>query len=505
MKNVDVIVIGGGHNGLTTANFLAKRGKSVLVLEKQSQLGGTAAQREFHPGFASGGVLFDTSLVRQETLQELNGEFEFNQSAPPIYIPDPKGPGINLYFDAKLSYPEIAAYSEKDAKKYIEFRSFIERVSKPIRTFLTTVPAHFEKMTMGEKFHLFKTSLSLRRLGKKDMMEFLRIPPMCVADWLNEWFETDILKAALALDAVNKTFAGPWSPGTALNLLFQESMRETGLKHGPLGLINALEKSARKNKVEIRTNCQVQEVIIEDGSAKGVLLENGEKILADTVFSALDPKNLFHQLIRPEHLNFKLEENVNHFRGRGSLAILNLAIEGYLKFINRPQLLIEHARLVSDLDHLEKAFDCLKYKQASNSFALELFVPSVTNPQLAVSGHSVISLAIHFVPYDLNSESTLQTKQVVEQEVIAQLKSFTQDFNVIASEILFPKDLEQKYSLTQGHLFHGEHSIDQLMVRPFPECARYETPIKRLHLCGSGSFPGGNLTCLPGKLAADSL
>ena len=498
-SNYDAIVIGAGHNGLTTANFLAQKGLGVLVLERKKELGGLAGGRHFYSGHSTEGLLTDTTRVQKDILTSLNLEFEWNDHTPPCFTPTKKGTGLHLYHETHLAENEIAKISPKDAEKYKEFRDFIKRVSGPVKSFLQTVPPHFEKMTVSERWNIFKASLSLRLLGKKDMLELIRIPPMCVADWLDEYFESDCLKGSLALSAVSSLFAGPKSPGTAFNLLIHEVTRGTGLKGGAKSLIKALANKAEKYGVEILKEKEVVEVIVKGSDVKGVRLDSGEEITSQRVIASSHLKTLFLKLIKPECLSPTFENRLNNFRHRGTTAVVNLAIKGKLQFKCRPDLSIKSARIVDSLYNLERAFDAVKYNEISEDPSLEIFVnDSILSPE----GHSSLTILAHYVPYHLKDGWTQEKKEKLGKKIIEKLQSYCLDFEVKGHEVLIPVDLEKEYFIEGGHLHHGEHSIDQLLVRPLPECARYETPIRGLYLCGSGSFPGGNLTCLPGYLCS---
>jgi phytoene dehydrogenase-like protein len=501
-SNYDVIVIGAGHNGLTAANFLAQKGFGVLVLERKKELGGVAGSRHFHSNYSTEGLLTDTTRVQKDVLAKLNIELDsllWNEQTPPCLTPTKEGPGLNLYVDPLLAESELAKISTQDAKKYKEFRAFIKRVSGPVKSFLQTVPPHFEKMTVSEKWNIFKTSVSLRLLGKKDMLELMRIPPMSVADWLDEYFESDVLKASLALTAVSSLFAGPHSPGTAFNLLIYEVTRGVGLKGGAKSLVDVLVKKAETLGVEIVREKEVVEVLVEESEVKGVRLASGEDIKASRVLASSHLKTLFLKLMKPENLSPTFENHLNNFRHRGTTAVVNLAIKGDLQFKCRPDLKVESARIVESMNELEKAFDAVKYKEISQDPALEV---SLHPSNLAPSGHHSLSILVHYVPYELKGGWTQEKKDQLGQKVLEKLKRYCLEFEVIGHEVLTPVDLEKEYFLEGGHLHHGEHSVDQLLVRPIPECARYETPIRGLYLCGSGSFPGGNLTCLPGYLCS---
>ncbi len=508
----DVIVIGAGHNGLTVANQLAQKKKKVLVIEKNSEVGGLARKREFHLGFFSNGLLHDTTMLNRELVKNLGLEnfgFKYNEKALKFYTPVSSKSSdaqnwLGVSHDSEVGADEIRKISAADAKKYKEFRAFIQRISGPIKMFLQTVPPKFEKMTLQEKFSLLKTSVALRLLGKKDMLEVLRIPPMCVADWLGEWFVTEELKSNLALTALSGTQTGPWSPGTAMNLLFKEVQRTNGIVGGPAVLISSLSRAAQEFGAVILKEKTVSKVTIDNGAVTGVELATGEKIFAPVVVSSCDPKTTFNKLVEAQFLLPSFEAKIKNYRSKGTLAQMNLAIKGSFEPLNAPasgESAPSFYRIVDTIDNFERAFDACKYGEASSSPALEICVNSSVGKDMSPTGSTSVSILVHFVPYTTAEKNAAVRSQVAEA-VMKILKSKFKPFEVLASEVLTPFDLEKEYSITGGQITHGEHAIDQMIVRPVPECSRFETPIDGLFLCGSGSFPGGNLTCLPGYLAA---
>jgi phytoene dehydrogenase-like protein len=327
---------------------------------------------------------------------------------------------------------------------------------------------------------------------------------MCVADWLNEWFENKRLKAALAGAGLTGNFAGPWSPGTAFNLLLWECTARYRIKGGPQSLIAALEKAARSLGVEIRTGAEVRQFMVSGGKIEGVVLTDGERLSAAIVAAACDPRHTFLDLLPGNQVENRQENRVRHIRGTGTTAKVNLALSTRLEFNGRSKERIEFARTGHHLDHIEKAFDACKYGRFSADPILDIHIPTVSNPDLAPPGHSVVSVLVNFVPYGLQPQWNQDQIEKLGDTVVETLDQYAPGITdaIVAREVLSPVDLEKRYGLMQGHILHGEHALDQLVLRPTPECARYQTPIKGLYLCGSGSHPGGGITCGPGALAA---
>ncbi len=506
----DVIIIGAGHNGLTAAALLAKQGRKVLVLERRNIIGGLAAGEEFHTGYYSSGLLHDTGQVRARVVKALDLKshgLDFLARRPSVLALDPDGRGMLMGSKERLTAKEIDSYSPEDAGQYRQYRKFIKRVAAVVNRIFDEPPPALDSFNSRSLWDLFRTGFALRRLGKTTMLDLMRIAPMCVADWLNEWFENSRLKAALACAGLSGNFAGPWSPGTAFNLLLWECTAQYRIKGGPRSLIAALEKAAEFQGVVIRTESEVSEIQVSGGRVKGVVLKGGELVQASIVGSSCDPRHTFLDLVPRNQVENWQEHRMQHIRGTGSTAKVNLALNAKLKFNNRSREKIEFARTGHHLDHIEKAFDDCKYGQYSADPILDIHIPTISNPDLAPPGHSVVSILVHFVPYGLQPQWNRDQTQKLGDTVVATLQRYATGVSesIVAREVLSPVDLEKRYGLMQGHILHGEHALDQLILRPTPDCARYHTSIKGLYLCGSGSHPGGGITCGPGALAAAAI
>lgn len=515
----DVVVIGAGHNGLTAAAILARAGRKVLVVEGREVIGGLAAGEEFHPGYRSTGVLQDTAGIRRWVVADLGLEqhgLAFCSSPPPVFVPELSGPGLELFRDPGDAAEELSRHSShlrasgatsQDAERYGEYRAFLARITPVLRRLLDRPPPEIFEPGLGDLLELGRSALSLRLMGKRDMMELLRIAPMCVADYLGEWFDSELLKAALAGPAIAATWTGPWSPGTNLNLLLDEAHREGPVKGGPQALVVALERAARAQGVEIRTGARVEGLELRQGRVAGVRLQDGEILEATAVAASCDPKQVFLRLLPAGASPRQSEQNMVNFRSRGTTAKVNLALSGYPRLACRPDVTPAVIRTGETLDQLERAFDPVKYRQLSDEPVLDVHVPTIESPELAPDGHHVFSILASFAPHDLEGGWTDERKDELYQRVVSALGRYAPDLEdaIVGSEVSTPAALETRYGITGGHLYHGEHSTDQLVVRPTPECARYQTPFAGLFLCGSGSHPGGGITCAPGALAARAM
>lgn len=505
-KTYDIVVIGGGHNGLTAAITLAKKNKKVLVLEKRPIFGGVAAGEEFHPGYSTTGLLQDTSGVRPQVIKELNLEkfgLKTKKSRANVSILSKDGKYIQLSSDVSKACADIAKFSQKDADAYKEYRTFIDKISPFIKSLLNELPPDLSNLRGKQLWELAKKGLSLKKLGKKTMMEFLKVAPMSVADFLNEKFETPFLKAGIAGPAIYGSYTGPWSSYTTLNLLMWECTANESIIGGPQALISALEKAAKDAGVEIRTKSQVDKITLDENrKVTGVKLVNGEEISAPMVTSSCTPYVTFYELLMPNHISYSLEHAIKHYRSRGTTAKVNLAVNKLVNFNGVTG--VEFARTGNSFDEMERAFDPVKYRKFSGEPVLDIHIPSIENTSLAPAGHAVVSILVHFAPYHFEEGWSEKTKERLLENVMKTLSLYVPDIksSIVASEVLSPVDLELRYSLTNGHIFHGEHAVDQLITRPIPSCARYATPIEGLYLCGSGSHPGGGITCMPGYLGA---
>ncbi|MEJ2169801.1 MAG: NAD(P)/FAD-dependent oxidoreductase [Desulfobacterales bacterium] len=504
----DAIIIGAGHNGLTAAALLAKQGRNVLILERRCIIGGLAAGEEFHPGYHTVGLLHDVSQIRARVVRALNLKshgLQILSQRPAGLALDPGGRGILLGNKDRQTAKEIGFYSPEDAGRYLKYRKFIKRVAGVVNRIFDKPPAAPTDHRM--LWHLFKTGFALRRLGKTTMFKLLGAAPMSAADWLDQWFETGCLKCGLANAGLGGSFAGPRSPGSAFNLLLWECAARHHIRSGPQALIDALEKAAKSYGVEIKTESEVSEIEVFEGRVRGVVLKKGERIPAAVVAASCDPRHTFLDLVPGHQIESRLKRRIQHIRGTGSTAKVNLALDTQLQFSGRAGEKIAFARTGRTLDQIEKAFDACKNGRYAADPILDIHVASASDPDLAPPGHSVVSILVHFVPYDLRPQWDRDQIEKLGDSVVAALEQYAPGVSnaIVARQVLSPVDLEARYGLKRGHIFHGEHALDQLILRPSPECARYHTPIEGLYLCGSGSHPGGGITCAPGALAASAV
>ncbi|HEV8336007.1 MAG TPA: NAD(P)/FAD-dependent oxidoreductase [Candidatus Polarisedimenticolia bacterium] len=507
----DFIVIGGGHNGLVAAALLAKNGRKLLVVERRDVLGGLGALEEFRPGFRTPGLLHDTASFRPQVAELLQLErhgLVWRDDEVPVYFPQAAGRGLLLYRDPARAEPEIAAFSRRDADRYRAWRGFLGRIRNFLARLQDEPAPKLGAQGLGDLWDLARRGLALRRLSEDEMLDVLRVLPMCVGDYVGEWFETKLLRAGLAGESVAGTWLGPWSAGSAANLLLHEALTGREIRGGAAVLTRALEESCRAHGAEIRTSSPVRRILVEGGKVRGVELEGGERIDALGVLSSCDPKRTFFEMIAPRDLPAEIEEAIRHWRCRGTTAKVNLALSGPLDFAGRPGGVFEAIRTGEELDDLERAFDPVKYGEYPARPILDVRVPSLSEPSLAPSGNHVVSILAHFVPYHVRGGWTEDRKKALADHVVQTLAVYapTLPERILSGEVLSPADLESRYGLTEGHIHHGEHGLDQMFsLRPAASCSRHLTPLPGLILCGSGTHPGGGITGGPGSLAAAAI
>jgi len=513
----DVVIIGGGHNGVVTAFYLAKAGYKPLVLERNAQVGGAAVTDEFHPGFRCSTLAHTAGPIRADIVRDMQLEKHGLRLITPdvcVTALSPDGRALSLYQDVNKSAQEIAAFSQKDAAKYPEFERSLGKISKVIGEALAITPPDIDHPSSGDLWSMLKTGRAIRKLGKKDMFRLLRWGPMAVADLASEYFETELLRAVIAARGVFGTFLGPWSAGSALVLL----IRAAGDPHpagsacfaaGGMGAVTqAMASAAKAAGVEIRLGAEVIEIRVQNGVATGVLLSTGEEIHAKAVISNADPKRTLLKLTDPTHLSPDFVQKLQHYRGNGTVAKVNLALAGLPKFTalknGDVNALKGRIHIGNEIDYLERAFDEAKYGNFSRQPYLDATIPSLTDPTLAPEGKHVMSIYVQYAPYKLKGDWEEQRK-ALGQTVVQTLAQYSRNLPelILTHQIITPRDLEDKYGLTGGQIFHGELALDQFFtMRPLLDWARYRTPIQSLYLCGSGTHPGAGLTGGSGANAA---
>jgi phytoene dehydrogenase-like protein len=513
----DIVIIGGGHNGLVTAFYLAKAGFKPLVLERRAQTGGAAITEEFHPGFKCSTLAHAAGPIRPDIVRDMQLEQHGLQRITPeatVVSLSPDGRALTLYDDTQKSAQEIAKFSPKDAAKYPELQESLRKMGSVIGDALKLTPPDIDSPNKTDLWGMLQTGRALRKLGKKDLYRLLRWGPMAVADLVAEYFETDLLRGTVAARGIFGTFLGPWSAGSALVLLIRGAgdPHPAGSAHfvaGGVGAITqAMSSAAKAAGAEIRTNAEVAEIRVKDGVAVSVVLKSGEEIPAGAIISNADPKRTLLKLVDPTHLSPGFAEKLQHYRMMGTVAKVNLALDGLPNFTalknGNAAALSGRIQISHGIDYLERAFDESKYGDFSKQPYLEVTIPSLTDPSLAPKGKHVMSIYMQYAPYKLKGDWNAQ-RGALGDTVVSALAQYAPNLPglVLEGQIITPKDLEDTYGLTAGQIFHGELALDQFFtMRPLLDWARYRTPLANLYLCGSGTHPGAGLTGGSGANAA---
>jgi phytoene dehydrogenase-like protein len=519
----DVIILGGGHNGLVAAFYLAKAGFKPLVLERRAQVGGAAITEEFHPGFRCSTLAHNAGPLRADVVRDMQLEKHgLNLTAPEVNTASllPDGRSLVLYSDAKKAAQEIAQWSQKDAASYVDFGTALGKIGKVIGEALLLTPPNIDSPNSSDLWGMLKTGRSIRNLGKKDLYRVLRWGPMAAADLVAEFFDTEPLRATIAARGIFGTFLGPWSAGSALVLMLRAAADPSpnptpaGSVQFPAGGIGAITlamaAAAKQAGAEIRTSAEIAEIRVKDGIATGVVLTSGEEIFARAVVSNADPKRTLMQLVDPAHLSPDFLQKIKNYRCMGTVAKINLALSALpeftaLKAKRNGNLLQGRVQISPEIDYLERAFDESKYGNFSRHPYLEITFPSLSDLSLAPAGQHVMSIYMQYAPYKLKNGDWENQSKALGETVVKTIAEYAPNLpqTILSHQIITPKDLEETYGLTGGHIFHGELALDQFFtMRPLLDWARYQTPIEHLYLCGSGTHPGTGLTGGSGANAA---
>lgn len=515
MPSYDVTIIGGGHNGLVTACYLAKNGLKTLVLERREVIGGGAVTEEIHPGFRVSTLDHAAGPFSAQVISDLNlSGFGLEMITPEVRAlalsPDKRS--LCVYNDTARTVTEIEKFSAKDARSYPEFVNSFSRIGRVLAPLISMTPPSIDEPTAADVWQLGKVGLAFRKLGKKDEYRLLRWGPMAVADLVSEWFETELLRAVVAARGIHGAFAGPWSAGTSLGLLWQAAMDGSAIasasyaKGGMGALSDALAKAAMAAGAEIRTRARVAAVVGADSDKPKVVLESGEEIGSRVVVSNADPRTTFLNLVDPVDLDPNFLSKMRNYRAPGAAGKINLALSRLPNFDGgNPHKLTGRIHIGPEIDYLERAFDASKYGDFSSQPYLDITIPSIADPSLASDGKHVMSVHVQFAPYKLKDGDWTTRREEFAENVLDLLEQYAPGIreSALAAQVIMPLDLERDYGLSGGHIHHGEQALDQFFTfRPLIGWAQYRTPLKRLYLCGAGTHPGGGLTGLPGFNAA---
>jgi phytoene dehydrogenase-like protein len=513
----DAIVIGGGHNGLTCAAYLARAGRKVVVLERRHVLGGAAVTEEIFPGFKFSVCSYVVSLLRPEIIRELDLPSHGLELLPldGTLTPMPNGDYLWRVNDHYKTRREIARHSRLDAEAYDEYgRAMIEmgRFAKPILAMTPPDPATFDPRGLLELVGIGKRFRAMRHHDRVNQVQLLT---MSAVDFLDQWFETDVLKATMSASGIIGTFLGVRSPGTAYVLLhhymgeIDGAFRSWGLSRGGTGAVsNAIAAAARHFGAEVRTDAPVAQLLTKGGQATGVALANGTEIAGRVVVSSLDPHQTFMKLMDPATLPDEFAEGVRRYKFRGSSGKVNLALDALPDFtcLPGPGPHLRGAISISpSIDYMEQAYDDAKYGRFSRRPYMDIVIPSLTDTSLAPPGKHVMSCFVQYAPYHLKEGTWDEQREGFGDAVIDTIAEYAPNIRSIIRDrqVLTPLDIEREFGLTEGNIFQGELTLEQLFfLRPVPGWAQYATPVRGLYMCGSATHPGGGIMGAPGRNAA---
>jgi phytoene dehydrogenase-like protein len=507
MSVYDAIIVGGGHNGLVCAAYLAKAGKRVLLLEASEQLGGAAITRPFAPGFQVSACAHRVHMLSKTLVADLGlARLGLNVGAEPAPTTALGADGTHVTFNGT----QVAGVSAADEAAYKNFAERWARFAAHLRPMMQMVPPRLGTLALPDLAKLLRMGLQVRSLGRTEMRELLRVIGMNVYDLVEENFASPLLQGAVAFDAVLGANFGPRSPGSALTLLYRLAAEHgaasmTQMTGGVGAVTQAIAAAARAHGAELRTGVVVEKILLHGDRAAGVRLQGGEEISSARVISNASPRTTFLDLVGAEHLDTGFVRRVTHFRSSGLAAKLHLALSGEPAFTGVTQAALRGRLIVAPSpDYLERAFNATKYDAFSAQPAIEILCPTMTDPSLAPVGKHVLSMVVQYAPYTLRGGWETGRQDFIAR-IIDTLQAYAPGLRsqIEAAELLTPQDIEREFRIAGGHWHHGELTFDQMfMLRPVPGASQYHTPVPGVFLCGAGAHPGGGVTGLAGQNAA---
>jgi len=517
-ESYDAVIIGGGHNGLVSAAYLARAGMKTLVLEKRHVLGGAAVTEEVFPGFRFSVASYVVSLLRPEIIRELDLPRHGLDILPLDGTFTPlKDDYLWRVNDHGRTIRELRRWSLKDAEAYEEYGQLMVEMAKFIKPILSMVPPDMTGLDPRQFAPLGGLARAFQKLPEKQQAVFVQLMTMSATDFLRQWFETDPLIATMSASGIIGTYQGVQSPGTAYVLLhhymgeIDGAFRAWGIPRGGTGGIsNAIGSAAREAGAEIRMEAPVERILVKDGRAVGVVLKSGEEIRATSVLSSVDSKLTFLGLIEPGTLEPEFEAEVRRFKFRGSSGKVNMAVDRLPDFTCLPGE-GEHLRgaisFSASVDDMERAYDDAKYGRWSRRPYMDMIIPTLVDPSMAPPGKHVISCFVQYAPYKLDPSLGTwdDNREAFGDAVIDRIAEVAPNIRdiILHRQVLTPLDMERTIGLTEGNIFQGELSLEQLFFnRPIPGYARFRTPLRDLWLCGSATHPGGGIMGANGRIAA---
>lgn len=516
-REYDAIVIGGGHNGLVNAAYLGKAGLNTLVLERRHLVGGATVTEELFPGYKYSVASYVVSLLRPEIIRDLQLPRHGLEILPleSTITPLPNGDYLGRWADHDQTRRELYRHSPKDAEAYDDFGTLMYQLAWAVKPILGMIPPNPISPSMRDLRTMLKLGGHLRNLTETQFHALFKLMTMSSADFLDEWFESEVLKATMSASGIIGTFLGPRSPGTAYVLLhhylgeIDGAFRAWGFAKGGNGMVaESIASAARSHSVEIRTEAAVDHVLTQNGRAVGVVLESGEEIRAKTVISGLDPKLTFLKLLEPNDLPDDFLDSIRKYRIRGSSGKVNLSLSELPDFTCLPGVgpHLRGAISVSpNVEYLERAYDDAKYGAFSRRPYLDIVIPSMIDPGMAPAGRHVMSIFVQYAPFHLEGGWNDTQREAFGDTVIDTLAEYAPNLKdaILHRQVMTPLDLQEEMGLTEGNIFHGDLSLNQLFFfRPTTAWSQYRTPVRNFYQCGSGTHPGGGVCGAPGRHAA---
>ena len=500
----DIIIIGGGHNALVCANILAKKNKKVLICEARDECGGLLTNQltSFTPGLHNNikssidPISINETLINSVALSETKHHLKLSG---------------NKNEDQKT----LENFPSEDAECFFKLEKKLSLFSKTLGAFMQSSPPRIMNNSFSDNFKLFKLGLNVRLMGKKNFNEFARMIGLNIADELEDNFKNKLLQGLIAHDSITGSNLGPRSPGTLINLLYRMAAYDHsifgGIKRiegGVLSAINALEDNLIKRGVDIRKSCPVKKCIIENDCVQGVELDNGELIESKVVISNADPKSTYFCLLGTEHLDTDFKRRVKHYRAKGRVAKLNLKLNKIPEFKGLEKSDLAHRLVIApSIDYIEENFNFSKFENLSSEPILEMSIPSINDKSLYQDGMHIMNIQVQYAPYNVKGGWDSRSEEFINN-VMSTIENYAPDIKECSEhqEFISPNDIEKQFYVSGGHWHHGEIQIDQLfMLRPIPGVAQYKTPLEGFYMCGAGTHPGGGMTGIPGKNAANEV